>query len=154
VSTIDRQVNEQLIKIMEALLFDENRETLETELSFKYTQPIRPTQFFANIDGKLDGLNRDEYIKELICICHKDYSKLLDYRERLAERAQSIPNCSQTRLVKRNSATRTREEKCTTDCYVLYAYNHGIQNREICFHEILQRHFSPLGRRRKYAYPT
>jgi len=40
--------------------------------------------------------------------------------------------CPPTRLVnRRNSATGTREEKCATDCYVLYAYNHGIQNREI-----------------------
>jgi len=59
-----RRVNEQLIKIKEELLFDENRdETPETELSFEYTQPIRPQQFFAEIDGKLDGLNMDEYIK-------------------------------------------------------------------------------------------
>jgi len=122
-----RRVNEQLIKIKEELLFDENRdETPETELSFEYTQLIRPQQFFAGIDGKLDGLKRDYNIKELLHICHKDYSKLLDYRERLAKRAQSIPNCPQTRLVNRhNSATGTREEKCATDCFVLYAYNHG-----------------------------
>jgi len=41
----------------------------------------------------------------------------------------SAPNLSRTAL--RHSATGTREEKCATDCYVLYAYNHGIQNREI-----------------------
>ena len=66
-----QRVNEQLIKIKEKLLFDE---TPETELSFEYTstQPIRPQQFFAEIDGKLDGLNRDDYIKELLHICHKD----------------------------------------------------------------------------------
>ena len=87
---------------------------------------------YSDVDKKLDGLNKDDYVKELLKICHTDYCKLNDYRERLAERAQAFPTCPQTRLVnRRNSSTGTREEKCASDYYVLYAYNHGIRNREI-----------------------
>jgi len=34
---------------------------------------------------------------------------------------------------RRNSATGTKEDKCATDCYVLYAFNHGVNtcNRDI-----------------------
>jgi len=31
------------------------------------------------MDTKLDGLNRDDYIKELLRICRKDVSMLTDY---------------------------------------------------------------------------
>jgi len=125
-----RRINDQLIKIKEELILDD--EQYDTDLSFEYSQPIRPQQFYAEIDAKLDGLNRDEYKKELLLICNKDYSKLVDYRDRLAERAQSHPNCPQTRLVnRRNSSTGTKEDKCASDCYILYAFNHGVQNREI-----------------------
>jgi len=101
-------------------------------MSFEYSQPIRPQRFYADIDAQLDGLNREEYTKKVIQICHNDYAKLLDYRERLGERAQANPNCPQTRLVnRRNSSTGTREEKCANDCYVLYAFNNGVQNRDV-----------------------
>jgi len=30
-------------------------------LCFEYTQPIRPQQFYADLDSKLDGLISDEY---------------------------------------------------------------------------------------------
>ena len=115
------------------MLLDSQRdESTDTELSFEYTQPIRSQQFYADLDSKLDGLNRDEYIKELLHICHKDFSMIADYRDRLAERAQAFPNCPQTRLVnRRNSSTGTRAEKCAIDCYILYSYNHGVRNREI-----------------------
>jgi len=129
-SKAKRHINDQLIKIKEELILDD--EHSDTDLSFEYTQPIRPQQFYAEIDAKLECLNRDDYKKELLLICNNDYSKLVDYRDRLAERAQSHPNCPQTRLVnRRNSATGTKEDKCASDCYTLYAFNHGVQNREI-----------------------
>jgi len=106
--------------------------TFDTELSFEYSQPIRPKQFYADLDESLDGLNRDDFTKELLRLFHNDHSKLLDYRDRLAERVQALPNCPQTRLVnRRNSSTGTRKEKCTNDCYVLYAYNHGVHDKKI-----------------------
>jgi len=101
-------------------------------LCFEYYQPIRPQRFHADIDAKLDGLNREEYTKRVIQICHNDYAKLLDYRERLWQRAHALPNCPQTRLVnRRNSSTGTKEAKCANDCYVLYAFNHGVKHRDV-----------------------
>jgi len=107
-----RRVNEKLIKNKEEILLEnQGDECSDTELSFKYTQPIRSQQFYANMDTKLDGLNRDDYINELLRICRKDVSMLTDYRDRLAERAQTFPDCPQTWLVnRRNSSTGTREE--------------------------------------------
>ena len=32
---------------------------------------------------------------------------------------------------RRNSATGTKEDKCASDCYILYAFNHGVRNRDI-----------------------
>ena len=81
-SRAKRRVNDKWIKIKEEMLLDSQRdESTDTELSFEYTQPIRPQQFYADLDSKLDGLIRDEYIKELLHICHKDFSMLTDYRE-------------------------------------------------------------------------
>ena len=132
-SAAKRRVNEKLIKIKEEMILEQHCDgTSDTELSFEYSQPIRPQQFYADLDDNLDGLNRDDYTKELLRLCHNDHSKLLDYRDRLAERAQALQNCPQTRLVnRRNSSTGTREDKCANDCYVLYAYNHGVHNKEI-----------------------
>jgi len=62
------------------MLRDSQRdESTGTELSFENTQPTRPQHFYADLDSKLDGLNRDEYIKELLHICRKDFSMLTNY---------------------------------------------------------------------------
>jgi len=114
------------------LLENQGDECSDTELSFEYTQPIRSQQFYADMDTKLDGLNRDDYIKELVRICRKDVSMVTDYRDRLAERTLAFRDCPQTRLVnRRNSSTGTREEKCAINYYILYAYNNDVRNREI-----------------------
>jgi len=38
------------------------------------SQPIRPQQFYADTDARLDGLNREDYTKELLSICNNDFS--------------------------------------------------------------------------------
>jgi len=42
-SRAKRRVNEQLIKIKEEILLDDDRS--DTDISFEYSQPIRPQQF-------------------------------------------------------------------------------------------------------------
>jgi len=127
-----KRVNDQLLKIKEEILDTEHEDNSDNELSFENSQTIRPQRFYADIDAQLDDLNREEYTKKVVQICHNDYAKLLDYRERLGERAQAHPNCPQTRLVnRRNSSTGTRGVKCANDCYVLYAFNHGVQIRDV-----------------------
>jgi len=99
-SRAKRRVNEKLIKINEEMLLEnQGDECLDTELSFEYTQRIRSQQFYADMDTKLDGLNRGDFIKELLRICHKDVSMFTDYRDRLTERAEVFPDCPQTGLV-------------------------------------------------------
>jgi len=51
--------------------------TSDTEL--EYSQPIRPQQFYADLDDKLFGLNRHKYTKHLLRLCHNKHSKLTDY---------------------------------------------------------------------------
>jgi len=50
-SKAKRHINNQLIKIKEELILDD--EHFDTDLSFEYSQPIRPQQFYAEIDAKL-----------------------------------------------------------------------------------------------------
>jgi len=62
-----RRVNENLLKIKEEMNNEDNSDTFSgNELSFEYTQPIRPQQFYSDLDTKLDGLNKDDYVKELL----------------------------------------------------------------------------------------
>lgn len=133
INTARQRVNEQLNKIKEELCTDASIDDIsESDTSFDYSQTIRPQRFYSDLDNKLETLSRDEYISELLRICHSDYFKINDYRDRLAERAQSFPNCPQAPLVnRRNSSTGTKEEKCAADCYVLYSFTHGVQNRDI-----------------------
>jgi len=81
------------------------------------SQPIRPQQFYADIDGRLDGLNREDYTKELLSIGNNDCSKLIDYIDLLNE-LRPTPTASR-RVNRRHSATGTKEDKCATYCYVL-----------------------------------
>jgi len=100
ISDAKRRVNEKLIKIKEEMFLEQHCDgTSYTELSFEYSQPIRPKRFYADLEESMDGLNRNDCTKEMLRLCHTDHSKLLDYRDRLAKRAQALPNCPQTRLV-------------------------------------------------------
>ena len=63
-------------------------------------------------------------------MCHIGHSRLLEYTDRLAECAQALPYCPQTRLVNRRILSlATREDKYTNDRYVLYALNHVVHKQ-------------------------
>jgi len=125
-SRAKRRVNEQLIQIKEEILLDDDRP--RTGIGFEYSQPIHPQQFYADINVRLDGLNREDYTKKLLSICNNDYCKLIDYRDWHAERAKTHPVFPQTCLENRsNSVT----DKFATACYVLYAFNQAVHNRDI-----------------------
>ncbi|KAH3883447.1 hypothetical protein DPMN_007404 [Dreissena polymorpha] len=97
--------------------------------------PPRQQQFCQDLDNQLCGLSSELYISRLIKLCSNDYSKLNDYRERLAERAKNLPDCPQGRLINRkNSSTGSREHKNAIDCYTLDAFINGARNKDI--HEI------------------
>jgi len=102
-----KRVNEQLLKIKEELLNTKHEANSDNELSFEYSQPIRPQRFYADIDAHLDSLNRGQYTKKVRQICHNTYANLLDYRERLGKRAQALPNCP--KLVSSTDVTRQQK---------------------------------------------
>ena len=82
-SRAKRRVNKQHIKIKEEILLDDDRP--RTDIRFEYSQLIYPQQFYADINVRLDGLNREDYTKELLFICNNNYSKLIDYIDLLNE---------------------------------------------------------------------
>lgn len=121
-------VNDSLRKIKEecasqADCFDDDYD------DYEMSQPPRQQQFYQDLDNQLYGLSRESYISRLTELCSNDYSKLNDYRERLAERAKNLPDCPQGRLINRkNSSTYHREHKNAIDCYTLDAFINGTRN--------------------------
>jgi len=100
-----RKVNENLLKIKQEIQDAQDVSDIsDLESDYDYTQPIRPQQFFAYLDTKLDALDRKTYTRDLLKLCKNDYSQLSDYRERLVERAQGFSSCPQGRLVKRKNS--------------------------------------------------
>jgi len=54
-----RRVNEIVWKNKAELNNEDNCDNFsDNELSFEYTQPIRPQQYYSDLDTKLDGLNK------------------------------------------------------------------------------------------------
>jgi len=53
-SRAKRRVNEQLIKIKEEILLDDDHS--DTDITFEYSQPIRPQQSYADIDARLSAI--------------------------------------------------------------------------------------------------
>lgn len=106
----------------------DNHDSNLNELS----QSIRPQQFYQDLDELLKGLPRTDYVQSLINACSSDYSRINDYRLRLAERARCSPDCPDSKLVnRRNSSHATKEQKCAQDCYILNAFINGERSKEI-----------------------
>lgn len=129
-----RIVNARLQRIKSELTETEQEISFFDEDDFSQidSQPCRPQQFYQDLDKQLDGLPRDTYVTELLRLCNNEYSRINDYRDRLADRAKSLPDCPNSRLVKRrNSPHASKEKKMAIDCYVLYMFTQGERSKDI-----------------------
>ena len=94
----------------------------DTDLEYISQEPL-PQQFFQELDNALIGLTREDYINEILRLCFNDYHRIDEYRNRLAERARTLPDGPHTRLVnRRNSPNASEERKYASDCYTIQAF--------------------------------
>lgn len=89
-------------------------------------------EFYLRLDKTLENLPKDLYTDEIMLQCNSD-SKLINwYRQALADRARTLPECPASRLVtRRNTSKRNSAYKSAEDCYILKMFIDGDRSNEI-----------------------